>query len=224
MKKLVLIIFLVLLLAGVGTVLAHHEDGSPNIPKESNIAWIDDFILFLNENRNFVLLFHILGIVLGLGAATLSNLFFFKFLKDWRISEKEAKVLHTFSKVIWVGLVILILSGLGLYLPHWDQLLKLPMFLTKMMVVGVILINGILLNTLISPNLTKIFSLPRLRRLAFVLGPISVVSWYSAFILGMFRSVSFSFIYIFGTYLILLAVAITAGQIVERVLARRAKN
>lgn len=216
-QKFILIIFMFLFLVGVTTVLAHGDD-------ENGARVGGGLILFLENNRDGVLIFHILGIVLGLGMATMSDFFFFKFLKDRRISEKEEKVLKTFSKIIWAGLTVLILSGVGLYLPHGNDLLKSPKFLAKMVVVGVIIVNGILLNTLISPKLTKIMFLPRWRRLAFALGAISIVSWYAAFILGMWRNLPFGFAYIFGTYLIFLAMAVTISQILERVWAHRVKN
>lgn len=211
-RKIVLVFVLILVLAGTGTVRAHSEDGIHDTSEESRIGRTDNLVLF----------FHILGIVLGLGGATVSDIFFFKFARDRRISEKEVKKLHLFSKIIWVGLAVLILSGLGLYLSHGDDLLKSPKFLTKMSVVGVIIVNGILLNILISPKLTKIFSLLRRRRLAFALGSISIVSWYSAFILGLLRSVPGTFWQLLSIYLILLAVAVAGSQAAERGLMRKA--
>src|SRR3989344_3523616 len=65
---------------------------------------------------------HILGLVLGLGAATITDIFFFKFIKDFRISHDEAAVMNTLSQIIWAGLAILIITGLGLYLTQSDAL------------------------------------------------------------------------------------------------------
>ncbi|MDP3731164.1 MAG: vitamin K epoxide reductase family protein [bacterium] len=191
-------------------------------------------VSLLAEHKVIVMILHVFGVALGLGGATISDLFFFKFLKNFRISEEEADIMHTLSQVIWFALAIIVLSGLGLYFPKAEILNQSPKFLVKMLIVGVIIANGTLLNLLISPRLVKISfaekhehqsgKLHHIRRLAFSLGAVSFVSWYSAFILGMLRSVPISFWQLFGLYSLVLALAITGSQIMERVLVRRASK
>ena len=161
----------------------------------------------------------------------MADVFFFKFLKDLKISKDESKTLGMVSEVIWFGLALLVISGIGLYLPEMARLNESPKFLVKVIVVGVIIVNGIFLNLKISPQLVKISfgrahkhkpgELRGQRKLAFALGAISITSWFSAFILGMFRSVPFSFIHLLSIYLIVLGIAVSLSQIAESYLGRR---
>ena len=101
----------------------------------------------------------------------------------------------------------------------------------KVIVVGVIIVNGILLNLKISPRLVKISfgklhkhkpgELRRQRKLAFALGAISITSWFSAFIFGMLRSVPISFANLLAIYLIVLGIAISLSQIAESYLGKK---
>jgi uncharacterized membrane protein len=185
----------------------------------------------LSEYGQAIRMFHILGVTLGVGGATITDIFFFKFLKDFRISESESDVLHTLSQIIWFALAVLIITGIGLYLPAKDYLNESPKFLVKMIVIGIIIINGALLNLLIAPKLVKISfgeqhehqqgELHRERKLAFALGSISLVSWYSAFILGMMREIPYGFAQLLSVYLGILFLAVTASQIFDYYFMKR---
>lgn len=72
------------------------------------IAFLEDFKLF------FVIL-HGLAAGVGVGGVFILDVLFFKFLKDFRISHKEKDTLNTISKMFWLALIILILSGLALF-------------------------------------------------------------------------------------------------------------
>ena len=133
------------------------------------------------------------------------------------------------SEVVWFGLALLVISGIGLYLPEMAHLNESPKFLVKMIVVGVIIVNGVFLNLKISPQLVKISfggkhkmgELRGFRKLAFALGAVSLTSWFSAFILGIFRSVPLSFIHLLAIYIIALAIAVSLSQILESHLTRK---
>lgn len=190
------------------------------------------FIPLLAENRGFILLLHTVVAALGVGGATITDIFFFKFLKDFRISEWEADVLHTLSQIIWFALGILVLTGASLYLPEMQELNQSPKFLVKMLVVLVIIINGVFLNILIAPKLVKISfgekhehesgELRHIRRIAFALGAVSITSWYSAFILGILRNMAFGFLPILGAYIGVVFSAVILSQVVERLFAKQA--
>ncbi len=177
---------------------------------------------------------HLLGFGLGIGAATSSDVFFGRFLKNYRLSPRESHILHYFSQIIWFALGIIVISGLALYLPYAEHLNDSGKFLAKMTVVGVLVTNGVLLSIYLQPKLSEIFfgghserdprSILRLRRLAFAGGAISATSWYSAFVLGAARSIPWSYETIVGIYLLVLVTAITTSQVVERVYTRRAPS
>jgi len=189
------------------------------------------FITLLAEHHAVFLGLHLLGIAFGLGGATISDVMFFKFLKDLRISTAEKEVLATLSQVIWFGLAVLVLSGLGLYLPESVELNQSAKFLVKMIVVWVIIINGAFLNLLIAPNLVKISfglshahmpgELHRIRKLSFAMGAVSLVSWYSAFVLGLLRTSPASFGVILGAYVVLILLGVAISQLVERQVSKQ---
>lgn len=189
-----------------------------------------DLVATLGDYRKLVLSLHMIGMALGLGGALITDIFFFKFLKDYKISEGEADTMNTLSQVIWIGLGILILSGIGLYLPEMARLNASPKFLVKAIVVGVIVINGLFLNLLIAPKLVKITferkphpdGMHHIRRIAFALGAISMTSWVSAFVLGSFRSSPLPFGQLLAMYVSLLCIGVIGSQISERKLVRSA--
>lgn len=181
----------------------------------------------------YIVILHVIAMAVGLGAATLADLFFFRFLKDFRISEMEASVLRIFSQFIWLALGLIIMTGLGLFIPQTDLLLSSDKFLMKMIVVSVIIVNGAFLNLFIAPKILQIQfgkhhhqpgELVRTRQLAFMFGPISVVSWYVAFILGMLETAPATLDVMWRTYLTLIIVAVLIGQIAEKVIDRRASG
>lgn len=189
------------------------------------------FAEMLQANHRGIVGVHLFGLALGLGAATLADIFFFKFIKDFRISHEEAAILNTLSQIIWLGLALLMLSGIGLYLANAEALNHSSKFLVKLVVVGVILVNGMFLNLMIAPRLVQISfggphahvpgELTRLRRIAFALGAISMTSWYSAFTLGMIKQVPLPFSMLLGIYLLILCGAIIGSQITERLMMAR---
>lgn len=170
-----------------------------------------------------ILIIHLLGFALGVGGATITDILFFRFLKDFKITISEDKILKIMSQAIWFGLFLAIISGIGLYLPNMEALNVSSKFLVKVIAVLIITMNGALLNLFISPKLVSIVfkgksssaTLHRLRKIAFASGGISFVSWYTAFILGTFKSIPLSFGILFSIYVFLLISAIIGSQIAE---------
>jgi hypothetical protein len=183
----------------------------------------------LLQSRDFFVIFHIVTILIGVVTATISDFTFFRFLKDFRVSIRESQILERLSQVIWFSVALFIVSGLGLFLPRMEEYLAQPKFLVKMIVVGVIIVNGTLLNLMVAPKLTEVpfnkkivmkgkkaEELAGVRRLAFILGPVSIISWYSALALGLFESLPFSFWEMLGAYVGLLVFGVAMGQVVDR--------
>ncbi len=178
---------------------------------------------FLVAYKVPILLLHGIGAAVGLGAAVVTDFLFFKFLQDGKVSIFEDDVMRTLSRIIWFALGIMVLSGIGLFLPRAEELAESSKFLVKMIALGVIILNGVALNLVITPQLTKIdFSkdihlLPpqtrRMRKLAFALGAVSITSWFTVFILGSMRSVTLSFGDLLILYVGVVALAICLSQV-----------
>lgn len=180
----------------------------------------------LSNQRVFWIIMHNIGFILGVGGATITDVFFFRFLKDNVISEEEKGTMDTLTSVIWVGLAILIISGLMLYLPNQARLDISAKFQLKVVVVAVIALNGLLLNMLVAPKMRS-FSFEQtkpakhLRKIAFALGGISIVSWYSAFLLGSIRRIDTDFFVGISAYIALLVGVVLGSQIFEKIITKK---
>lgn len=186
----------------------------------------DALFKLLSEQKVWWVIIHNLGFILGLGGATITDISFFRFLKDHQISENEKETMDMLSSVIWTGLAILVVSGIMLYLPEQGRLDASSKFLVKVVVVGVVIVNGFFMNLLVAPKLRQL-SFERtppathFRRIAFALGGISIVSWYLAFLLGSFRSIILSFSEGMLGYGVILLCVVIGSQIYERFATRK---
>ncbi len=184
-----------------------------------------ELFALIGSQRLFWVIVHNIGFVLGLGGATITDVLFFRFLRDHVITEQEKATMDMLSAVIWIGLAILVASGIMLYLPDQARLDVSAKFLLKLVVVSVITINGFLLNLLVAPRM-RMFSFQnivparRFRRLAFALGAISITSWYTAFILGSLRRIALPLREGIALYVVVVATIVLISQVYERVVVR----
>lgn len=180
---------------------------------------------------------HLLGVALGLGGATIADTFFFRFLRDFRISSKEADVMQWMSRVIMIALVLIYVSGGLLYMGDMERYLASQPFLFKCTIVFVLTINGIALHHFVSPRLVHLSfasshpasnpRINRLRKIAFAMGAVSVTSWYTVFFTAMLKSLipaTVSMWQMLLFYGVVLIIAVIGSQIVERHLHRKSSN
>jgi len=156
---------------------------------------------------------HIIGAVLGAGGAVASDLLFLKSLKDKRIDKIELSFLRMMSVLVWVGLGLLIASGVALFVSDPTGYLASDKFLAKMTIVILIAINGLVFHFLHIPFLkkktnVKLFaSLPKGEGAVLILsGVVSAVSWFSALVLGTLRGLPYSYETIMAIYVTLLMI------------------
>jgi len=131
---------------------------------------------------------HILAVAVGVGVVTISEIFFLKFLKDYRISHEENEVLHILSQILWTAIAILIATEVAIAIVSASHAIK---DLFQSIVLGVILLNTAFLNLVLTPRLATVTSgsehlhipgeLTHLRRLAFFMSAVSIASWYTLF-------------------------------------------
>lgn len=176
------------------------------------------------ELKDLFVIFHLLGVAFGLGGALASDSMFFSALKDMKISRTEMRFLQMGSAMVWIGLVILIVSGYLLFSLDSDRYLNSAKFLAKMTIVGIILLNGLFLHISLIPRLRRHIRghLPssdefmRKRPFLFTSGAISLVSWLSALTLGALHKVPWSYGEITGVYLLILLVAGLVANLLGR--------
>jgi uncharacterized membrane protein len=140
---------------------------------------------------------HIIGVVVGAGGAFVSDTLFFSSIKDRRLSKTEMRLLSVTSNFVWVGILIILASGAGLFLENIDGYIASSKFLVKMTIVAIIILNGAffhywhmpLMHNTKNADLRKLHTFKNNSRILFVSGGISFVSWMSAIVLGSLRSI-----------------------------------
>ena len=123
----------------------------------------------------FLVIVHIIGTVLGVGAATFAEVYYIKFNQDNIVSDDERKTLATTYTILRFGLFLVVVSGFGFFLnfrltEHVGALMS-PALWAKMTLVVVLVVNAWLLQV---------------RKVPLAIGSaISLTSWYGALILGV---------------------------------------
>lgn len=193
-----------------------------------------DFVSFLQQYKTLIIILHALAAAVGLGSATVTDIFFFKFLKDNKITEDESSLMKTLSGIIWVALAIMFLTGVGLFFSDVVKYSHSAKFLIKMTAFFVLVLNGVFLNFVVSPKMVKIDFTGRtdeaenstkvLRKISFVLGAISITNWYLIFSLGLLKSIPISYKLAFTLYISFIALVILASQFLEYKMRKNFKN
>ena len=192
-----------------------------------------DIVAWIGEHRMAFVILHAIGFEIGAGAATLSYIFVMRALKDFRITRAESATLAVFSKVIWCALALILASGIMLYLPAAGRLDASTKFHAKLVIVAIVILNGLILHFRIGPHLHEIAfarigkeraARARFRMLAFACGGVSLVSWYSATILGLYRSLPYATWQILAAYAALAVFTVSGAIGFELLLERLARR
>ena len=158
---------------------------------------------------------HIFGAVIGAGGAYMSDMMFLSTMRDQRISPTELRFLSLGSRMVWGGLALLTLSGIGLFSTDPVGYLYSTKFIAKMSIVLIIILNGLIFYRIHHPRMERHENehLPssdefrRTRVWLLISGAISVTSWSVALVLGVLRGLSFTYLQIIGVYGALLIIA-----------------
>lgn len=167
---------------------------------------------------------HLLGLAIGMGGAIVSDAMFFSSIRDEKVSHTEMRFLRLGGATVWIGLVLIILSGILLFSLNPEQYLASGKFLAKMTIVSIIFFNGILFHVIHIPRLHRhaghhFPSSDEFMRMAPILivnGVISSVSWFTAFILGAIGRSPLSYFTIMSSYLFVLIVVATVSLVFKR--------
>ena len=168
---------------------------------------------------------HLFGVALGAGGAYVSDGMFFQSIKDKMLTQTEIGFMQLGSRITWLGLGLLLVSGIGLFLTDPASYSQSSKFQIKMLIVLVLTINGIYFHLSHIPFLKerqnkKFSELPKLvekRTKLIFSGVVSVASWSLAIALGALRSIPFTFIQALITYVII----ITFGCLVAYVMRNK---
>lgn len=157
---------------------------------------------------------HLIGIALGVGGATMSDVLFFMSASDNKIDCSELKLLKIASKVVTLGLFLLCVSGIGFIIIGNETS---PRFFAKMSVILILSLNGMFMHKHLMPILDKCtrneWSLLSENVIPYFplflsAGVVSAVSWYTALLLGLWRSLSWGYAQIMGAYGLILVIGV----------------
>lgn len=135
---------------------------------------------------------HVIGAVVGAGTVLINDLQLMRAIGDKDLGVAYQKSAGFLSKLIMAGLVLLIVSGIYFMIskPFFWQSEKI---VTKLAIVAVLLVNGVMMNLLVHPKLNRIKptdwteksqALKKLINFGLPFGVISIVSWFAALFLG----------------------------------------
>ena len=156
-----------------------------------------------------------------MGAAFSADILFHFFTADRKLSQAEVRTLSILSRTVWYGLLALTVTGAGIFLSDPAGYLASAKFLAKMTVMVILVLNGVILDRYVQTRLLGkgFFTAPQqafARRVAFICGTVSVVSWISILALGVIDGVTSSYASILTLYAGILGALILASLVVER--------
>ena len=141
---------------------------------------------------------HLLGLDMGLGTCTVTYVISAYGMFKPSIMPKAVSLFKLLSFIIWAGLILLVVSGIGLSIVSketYGELLQSSFYHWKLILVAVATLNGFYLNLIVTPKFEKAVALENFvktkeYRNAMILGTIggfiSFACWYGAFFLGVY--------------------------------------
>lgn len=141
---------------------------------------------------------HIVGTALGVGGVTFAEIFYLKALRDGVVDPMESDFLRTIYTVMRVGLILAVFSGFGFLILYRavgaTELLYSPVLWAKLTIIGLLVANAIAIHA---------------RAIPMSIGAaVSLVSWYAALSLGVFRGLEYPYIAIMLIYAAVVVLAV----------------
>jgi len=136
-----------------------------------------------------------MGVAFGIGASTILDLRTVRLLYGRPVTEQDLAFAGALSAFVRIGLVLLVISGLGLLLWLWltdPDLLANPKLHAKLTIVAMLTLNGCLIEVIALPLLRSQCGRPlfdgvsyRTQVAVLAMGVVSATSWYLPFLLGI---------------------------------------
>jgi len=156
---------------------------------------------FLTDIARFT---HFIGFALGIGAGSFAD---FSILRkiNTDITTCDLGNLETVHKIVWAGLALLWISGIAILFEQTGLIISefTPKLITKLTIVAILTANAFMLGVWAMPILKKNVNRPYIafslehKTILSLLASISICSWISGLILGVFsalRPADFEFI------------------------------
>ncbi len=184
-------------------------------------------------SEDILIVFHIVGVALGVGGATVSDALFFKAVKDGVINQIEFAFLNVASKIVMLGLLTLFLSGgTVLFLEYSEgelEHLQDPRMLAHFTIFTILFINAFVLHKKVFPLIKSSINKPiksdkhilKKSYIALTAGAVSIVSWYFNLFLGSFHDIELSYLSIMLIYIFILSGAIFISNVFGRIFLKK---
>ncbi len=149
----------------------------------SQVSSLSSNMNALADNYKFIMVVTYAVVVsLGLLVAVTMEILFFKFLRDSRMSKRDASLMHHLRQMTWLALGIMTVSNFAIQMSNWKILI----------LAALIIANGIY-DLLISSRLIELLSNDRsrensssyLKKMPLIFGPLCLFLWFLIFILEM---------------------------------------
>ena len=150
---------------------------------------------------SFLLFLHIIAVIIGMGSAFLSDYLFITSWHDKRFSKDEERLLHAGSTAVWASLLVMLLTGIGIFCLEPASYMASSSFIAKMLFVLILFVNGLVFSFIHKKEI-------QLRRkknarsnnhFLFVSGVISPVTWLGALTMAFWKPQA-PLLLIFGLY------------------------
>jgi hypothetical protein len=168
--------------------------------------------------------FHLLGVVLGAGAAFMSDISILSSIRSKMLSVMEVYIIELSNKIVWIGIALMAVSGVLLFLRDIEGYLASPEFLAKLTVAAVIFVNSSINHFKHLPLIRRVEGRPfdkddvfvKYLSLVIASGAISIVSWLFI-VFGALRDIPYSYTTIISAYLSAVLIAVVFGFVWKRI-------
>jgi hypothetical protein len=148
---------------------------------------------------NALVVTHLVGLIFGMGGVTATDIVSaYGMHVNRECMPRVVFIFKVLTFMVWVGLFLLIVSGAGLWYTSPDlygENLDSWAFKLKLVLTGVVIVNGLFLTLVVSPafessvmldNYAKTKEFRRATMLGYASGGLSFISWWGAFFLGIY--------------------------------------
>ncbi len=191
----------------------------------------------MDSHAGFIII-HLIGMAFGVGGVTISHIYLHHVIEEPTTAQVYARMLPKFSLLIWFGVYLLGMSGVGIFLEQPEVYSSSGKFLAKMVMVAVLLASGLYLS---GPVTKKVLTLgqrdwseqterfSQAMKTAIPGGVISIVSWYGTLILGALGPQDWSMGQILSVYIYIIFIGVMAGflakdMLLSKVAAQNGRN